>query len=258
MAMPGSTGQPTLTLSRVAFDAVLFDLDGVITRTAKLHIAAWKTMFDDYLEQRAPARETFQPFDPDRDYREFVDGKARHDGVVGFLASRGIVLPLGDPGDPPERESVWGLANRKNRLYLDLLATRGVEVFPSTLTLIRRLRALGFKVAVVSASKNCAEVLRAAGIAALFDARVDGLDLERDRLRGKPAPDSFLAAARRLGVDPARAVVVEDAIAGVQAGRAGRFGGVLGVDRTGHRDALAAAGAHWVVADLEEVAAVPA
>jgi beta-phosphoglucomutase family hydrolase len=247
---------PIFFISRKDYDAVLFDLDGVVTRTAKLHVAAWKAMFDDYLRRRAESRgEAFQPFDPVVDYRRYVDGKPRQAGVVDFLASRGILLPSGRPDDPPERDTVYGLGNRKNRLYLKRMAEQGVETYPSTLALIRALRSRGFRTAVVTASKNCTEVLDTAGIAGLFDARVDGLTLEERGLAGKPAPDSFLEAARRLGAEPARAVVLEDAIAGVAAGQAGGFGCVIGVDRAGQAEALRRAGADVVVADLAEVGA---
>jgi beta-phosphoglucomutase family hydrolase len=246
-----SIDKPVFIISKDDFDAVLFDLDGVVTRTAKVHVAAWKAMFDEYLSRRAARLgESYRPFDPDRDYRDFVDGKPRYDGVADFLASRGIELPYGSSNDPPDRETVCGLGNRKNGLYLELLGKMGVEIYPSTVDLIRKLRARGFATAVVSASKNCAAVLEAARIADLFDQRVDGQTLEQEQLRGKPAPDSFIVAARRLRVDPSRAIVVEDAIAGVQAGRLGQFGCVVGVDRVGHPEALKKAGAHVVVADL--------
>jgi beta-phosphoglucomutase family hydrolase len=236
------------------YDAVIFDLDGVITQTATLHKFAWKTRFDDFLKQYA-ARigESQQCFDTDSDYRLYIDGKARYDGVTSFLASRGITLPYGNPDDGADRETVCGLGNKKNALYLELLKSRGVEVYSSTVDRIHELRKKKFATAVVSASRNCAEVLEAAHLSDLFDTRVDGIDLERMHLRGKPEPDSFLEAARRIGVNPARAVVVEDAIAGVEAGRKGGFGRVTGVDRTGHADALQAAGADVVVADLAQL-----
>lgn len=246
--------KPGFLISRTDFDAVLFDLDGVVTRTARLHVAAWKAMFDEFLQQRAERTgEAYRPFDPVADYRPYVDGKPRYEGVAGFLASRGIVLPWGRPADSPEAETVCGLGNRKNALYLKLMAERGVEVYPTTIALIRALRAGGFRIAVVTASANGQAVLDAAGIAELFDARVDGLTLEEKRLAGKPAPDSFLEAARCLGVPPARAIVVEDAIAGVEAGARGGFGGVIGVDRAGEPEALRRAGASVVVGDLGEV-----
>lgn len=249
-----STPPKVFSISRRDHDAALFDLDGVVTRTAGLHAAAWRAMFDEFLKRRAERLgETHRPFDPVDDYRRHVDGKPRYEGVADFLAARGIELPWGDPSDPPDRDSVCGLGNRKNALYLKLVAERGVEVYPSTVALIRTLRGAGFRTAVVTASKNCSEVLRAAGLTGLFDAQVDGLTLEESRLAGKPAPDSFLAAARRLGAAPTRAIVVEDALAGVEAGARGGFGGVIGVDRAGQAEALRRAGADVVVADLAEV-----
>jgi beta-phosphoglucomutase family hydrolase len=248
------TRHPVFLISRHDYDAVLFDLDGVVTRTAKLHMAAWEAMFNAFLKQRAGrSGEPYRPFDPVADYRRYVDGKPRYDGVAGFLASRGIGLPYGSPADAPDRDTVCGLGNRKNALYLELMKDKGVEVYSSSMELIRTLSSRGFRTAVVTASKNCTEVLKAARLAGLFDAQVDGLTLEEKNLAGKPAPDSFLEAARRLGVAPARAIVVEDAIAGVEAGARGGFGCVIGVDRAGQADALRRAGARVVVADLDEV-----
>jgi beta-phosphoglucomutase family hydrolase len=242
------------TLAVRDFDAVLFDLDGVVTQTANLHAAAWKQLFDDYLRQRA-VRESqpFRPFDLTADYRQYVDGKPRYAGVKSFLQSRGIALPEGEPSDDPAQETVCGLGNRKNTIFLELLKMQGVEVFDSTVALIHALRERGLKMAVVSSSKNCAEVLEAAGLTDLFQTRVDGMDLTRLELAGKPAPDSFLAAAARLGVPPVRAVVVEDAIVGVQAGRNGRFGLVIGVARQGEHAALREGGADLVVDDLRAI-----
>jgi alpha,alpha-trehalase len=241
-------------LSHRAFDAVIFDLDGVITRTAKTHAAAWKTMFDDFLHARAMRRgERFIPFDLDADYRRYVDGKPRYDGVQSFLAARGIQLPYGEPADPPEYETVCGLGNRKNIAFLQHVRDQGVEVYDSTVALIHDLKANGFKTAVVSSSKSTDEILQAVQLGELFDTRVDGVDLQELGLKGKPEPDPFLEAASRLHVAPRRAVVVEDAIAGVEAGRRGRFGCVIGVDRTGDRAALERAGATMVIGDLAEV-----
>ena len=242
------------TLAVRDFDAVLFDLDGVVTQTANLHAAAWKQLFDDYLRQRA-ARESqpFRPFDLPADYRRYVDGKPRYAGVKSFLQSRGIALPDGEPSDGPAQETVCGLGNRKNTIFLELLKMQGVEVFDSTVALIRALRERGLKTAVVSSSKNCAEVLEAAGLTDLFETRVDGVDLTRLKLAGKPAADVFLAAAARLGVAPGRAVVVEDAIAGVQAARNGYFGLVIGVARQGEHTALREGGADLVVDDLRAI-----
>lgn len=241
-------------ITKEKFDAVLFDLDGVLTATAKLHAACWKEMFDEFLATRGEAcGEPFRPFEIATDYGPYVDGKPRYDGVRDFLASRGIRLPEGEPGDPPGRETVCGLGNRKNELVEKKLESEGVETYPGSIALVRELRAAGFRTAVVSASRNCGTVLAAAGIAGLFDARIDGEVAVRDRLEGKPAPDTFLAAAKALGVAAARSVVVEDAIAGVQAGRAGAFGLVIGVDRAGVARALRENGADVVVKDLGEL-----
>jgi trehalose 6-phosphate phosphatase len=242
---------PRVTVTEL--DAVIFDLDGVLTKTAAVHAAAWKALFDRYLRERA-RREgmSFQPFDLDTDYRRYVDGKPRADGVRDFLASRGITLPEGTPMDSADTETIWGLGNRKNRAFLDRLSEDGVETYASTVTFIRDLRKLGLKTAIISASENCAMVLAASDTTSLFDAKVDGVDSRKIGIRGKPAPDIFLEAARRLGVEPSRAAVVEDAIAGVRAGRAGGFRIVIGIDRTGHPDALRAAGADIVVDDLSD------
>jgi alpha,alpha-trehalase len=236
-----------------ALDAFIFDLDGVVTRTAGLHATAWKRTFDHYLAERAAQQhEAFQAFE-DEDYRRFVDGKPRYEGVRSFLESRGIMLPCGDPADPPERETICGLGNRKNALFQQLLAQGGVEVFESSVRFIRSLKEAGVKVALVSSSKNAAAVLDSAGLADLFDVRVDGVEAARLGLKGKPHPDTFLEAARRLAVTPERAAVVEDAIAGVAAGRAGGFEQVIGVAREGNGAALRAAGADLVIGDLAEL-----
>jgi beta-phosphoglucomutase family hydrolase len=237
-----------------AVRACLFDLDGVLTRTALVHAAAWKRMFDDYLLERSRRTgEPFAPFDPVADYARYVDGMPRADGVRSFLASRGIALPEGGPDDPPEAETVRGLGNRKNVLVRTLIAEGGVEVYDGSVRYALAARAAGLRIAVVSSSTNCREVLRAAGIEDLFEAVVDGNEAERRGLRGKPAPDTFLAGAGALGARPSEAAVFEDALAGVTAGRAGGFGIVVGVDRIGQREALLAAGAHVVVADLAEL-----
>lgn len=240
-----------ITISKSDYDAVIFDLDGVVTRTAEVHSSAWKRLFDEYLEKRAGGG-NWKPFD-DRDYRRYVDGKPRYDGVRSFLESRGINLRYGDPEDGPEKETVCGLGNRKNRYFNDLLEQNGVEVYEPAVHLIRELRSSGFKTAVVSSSKNCAAVLEAAGIPDLFDDRVDGVYVQEAGLQGKPSPDIFLAAADRLDVEPERAVVLEDAVSGVKAGRAGGFGLVVGVDRTGHGDDLRENGADVVLTDLSAV-----
>ena len=245
---------PVFTLSPRDYDAVLFDLDGVLTRTASVHAAAWKELFDGFLQQRAAeSGEPFIPFDIKADYQRYVDGKPRYDGVAAFLKSRGIELPPGSATDDPGVQSVKALGNRKDRYFQQYLEQHGVEPYEESIALVRELRRHGIKTAVVSSSNNCKTVLAAAGIAELFDARVDGKDITRLGLNGKPAPDAFLEAAQRIKVEPARAVVVEDAIAGVEAGRAGHFGCVIGVDRSGQAQALRKAGADVVVADLAQV-----
>jgi beta-phosphoglucomutase family hydrolase len=238
--------------------ACLFDLDGVLTQTAKVHAAAWKQMFDDYLRRRASAtREEFVPFDEIRDYDEYVDGKPRYDGVRSFLASREIELPQGTPGDPPEAETIDGLGNRKNEIVLELIREHGVEPYEGSVRYVQAARSAGLRRAVVSSSTNCHDVLAAAGIADLFEEIIDGVVAERDHLKGKPAPDTYLAGARALGVAPTAAAVYEDALAGVEAGRAGGFGIVVGVDRVGQADALRAHGADIVVRDLAELLDAP-
>lgn len=240
------------------FDAVLFDLDGVLTTTRAVHAAAWKRAFDDFLSAWDAAHGTASAsFDERSDYARYVDGKPRQEGVRDFLLARGIELPEGTPDSSPHEESVWGLGNRKQLLVEEELARTGVEVFPGSIAWVRELREAGLKTGVVSSSRNCAAVLEHAGITSLFDTRVDGETILELHLPGKPAPDSFLEAARRLGVPAQRTVVVEDAIAGVQAGRAGGFGLVVGIDRTGHADELAAQGADVVVSDLGEFVADP-
>jgi len=231
-------------------DAVIFDVDGVVTDTARVHARAWTVMFDDFLARRAArTRELFAPFTAD-DYRRYVDGVPRYDGVERFLRSRQIELVRGDPSDPPDAETVHGLGTRKNEAFLAEVAAHGVEPFESTVALLGELRWFGIPRAAVSASENSAEVLRAAGVLVCFDVRVDGTDARELDLASKPAPAIFLEAARRLGVEPGRAAVVEDALAGVEAGRRGGFGLVVGVDRTGHPDDLAVSGADVVVSDL--------
>jgi len=235
--------------------AVLFDLDGVITKTAKLHAAAWKQMFDEFLRQWTADRgEKFVPFDTVSDYKQYVDGKLRYDGVRGFLASRGITLPDGEASDHPGHETVCGLGNRKNATVVELIRTKGVEVFPSTVEYARQLHEAKVKTAVVSASKNCEMVLKSAGIEHLFNLRIDGVVAAERKLRGKPAPDTFLEAARELDVAPANAVVIEDAVSGVQAGRDGGFGLVIGLGSRDHHTALLKNGANVVVEDLSELA----
>jgi beta-phosphoglucomutase family hydrolase len=234
----------------------LFDLDGVLTQTAKVHDAAWKEMFDDFLRQRAEqAGQPFVPFDPVADYDEYVDGKPREDGTKSFLDSRGIELPEGSPDDPPSAQTVYGLGNRKNELVLKVLKEQGVQTYEGSVRYVQAVKAAGMPRAVVSSSANTRQVLEAAGIADLFDARIDGVTTRERHLKGKPAPDTYLAGAQALGLEPAQAAVFEDAIAGVAAGRAGDFGYVVGVDRVGgdQAAALSAHGASIVVKDLGEL-----
>ncbi|MGH0029930.1 MAG: HAD family hydrolase [Myxococcota bacterium] len=234
---------------------MLFDLDGVITDTAAIHRACWKETFDAYLLARAEAHgERFRPFD-EEDYLRYVDGRPRYDGVRAFLASRGIELPEGDPSDAADAETVCGLGNRKNDRVGPAITEKGVDVFPGSLAWLEQLRAAGFRTALVSASANAATVLEVTGLLDAFEVRVDGCVLAAEGIAGKPAPDSFLEAARRLGVPPERAVVVEDARSGVEAGRAGSFGLVIGVARHGDAAALRDAGADRVVDDLGELVA---
>jgi beta-phosphoglucomutase family hydrolase len=235
------------------FDAMAFDLDGVVTDTARVHFRAWKQTFDALFEARsrrdgvAPG-----PFTLD-DYLKYIDGRPREDAIRAFLVARGTEIEEGSTSDSPEAETVNGLAERKDGLFLALMRSEGVDVYASTVILIRRVSALGLKLAVVSASRNCQEILQAVGLERLFDARVDGRDAVALGLPGKPAPDTFLEAAQQLGALPKRIVVIEDAIAGVAAARAGDFGVFIGIDRTGHATDLQAAGADIVVADASEI-----
>jgi beta-phosphoglucomutase family hydrolase len=234
--------------------ACLFDLDGVMTQTAKVHDAAWKQTFDAFLRKRADETgEEFKEFDPERDYDEYVDGKPRYDGVRSFLDSRGISLPEGKPDDPPSANTITGIGNRKNDLVLKLIREHGVEAYPGSVAYVRAVRDAGLRRAVVSSSANARDVLIAAGIEDLFEARIDGAVADQQHLKGKPAPDTFLAGASALGVEPAQAVVFEDALAGVEAGRNGHFGFVVGVDRVGQADGLLEHGASIVVNDLAEL-----
>lgn len=232
------------------FDAVIFDLDGVVTDSAKVHARAWKALFDDYL--RDVGGDAAEPFDIASDYRAYVDGRSRVDGVRTFLAARGLTLPIGSPSDGPEELSIWGLGNRKDREFVEALERDGVDVFESTVQLLRDLESAGVRRGVASSSRNCARILRLTGLASLFEVRVDGVTLADRSLPGKPAPDIFLECAALLDVDPRRSVVVEDAVSGVQAARAGGFGLVIGVDRHDVRGDLLAAGADVVVTDLAE------
>jgi beta-phosphoglucomutase family hydrolase len=234
--------------------ACLFDLDGVLTQTASTHAAAWKATFDDYLRKTAARTGgLFVPFDVVRDYRDYVDGKTRNDGVRSFLESRGIHLPEGFEDDAPGRETISGLGNRKNERVLAVMRRDGVDAFPDAIEYVCAVREAGLLRAVVSGSTHCAEALEAAGFDDLFGVQVDGCVSAREGLRGKPAPDTFVAAARSLGVAPDNAAVFEDAVAGIAAGRAGGFGYVVGVDRTGDGASLRLEGADVVVRDLTQM-----
>jgi beta-phosphoglucomutase family hydrolase len=234
--------------------ACLFDLDGVLTDTASVHAAAWKQMFDEYLRAHAERTgEPFEPFDVKLDYGPYVDGKPRLDGTRGFLASRGITLPEGDPSDGPDVETVHGLSTKKNNLVNEKIRTVGVDVYPGSVRYLQAVRDAGLTTAVVSSSANAELVLEVAGLAHLIDHRVDGVVAKQRKLPGKPAPDTFLAAAEDLGVAAEQAAVFEDALAGVAAGRAGGFGFVVGVDRLGQAAALREHGADVVVSDLADL-----
>src|SRR4051812_19258379 len=234
--------------------ACLFDLDGVLTQTAKIHAQAWKEMFDAFLRDWAERHgEPFEEFDRPTDYDEYVDGKPRLEGVKSFLESRGIRLPMGSPSDPPDAETIHALGTRKNDRVLELIREQGVEPYEGSVRFAEAARDQGLRRAVVSSSTNCQDVLVAAGIDHLFEARVDGVVAEREHLKGKPAPDTFLHGAKLLGAQPDQAAVFEDAQAGVEAGRAGSFGWVVGVDRTGQAEALRRRGADVVVDDLAEL-----
>lgn len=232
------------------YDAVIFDMDGVVTDTASVHAAAWAELFDQALDDPRADLVSPAPFNPGEDYRRYVDGRSREDGVATFLGSRGVDIPLGREGDPPDAWTVHGLAARKNDLYLQRLTEHGVRVFAGTADLIRRLRAGGVPVGLVTASRNADKLLAAAEIADLFDVVIDGTVAVDLHLPGKPDPATFLEAARRLGVDPARVAVVEDSVSGIAAARAGAFGLVVGVNRADQRAALEAAGADVVLDDV--------
>ncbi len=234
--------------------ACLFDLDGVLTETAKLHAAAWKEAFDSYLRETArTAERPFVPFDIVADYDTYVDGKTREDGTRSFLASRGISLPEGELDDSPDANTVHGVGNRKNEILLRKIRDDGVEVYDGSVRYVRAARAAALRTAVVSSSANCKDVLASGGIDGLFEARIDGLVVAKEHLAGKPAPDSYLAGAKALGVSPGAGAVFEDALAGVEAGRSGGFGFVVGVDRVGQAEALRTHGADVVVKDLSDL-----
>jgi alpha,alpha-trehalase len=240
-------------LPRIALDAVLFDMDGVVTRTATVHAAAWKQVFDAFLAERVGQGQHFTPFDPVAEYLRYVDGKPRYDGVTSFLSSRGISLPYGSPDDPPGWGTTCAVGNRKDAVFQRLIQEGGVEFFESTFHLLSRLRKAGLKTGVFSASRHAEQVLSAANVISLFDAKVDGIDADRLGLPGKPNPATLIELARRLGVQPSRAAVIEDAVAGVQAGRAGLFALVIGVNRSGRLGLLLENGADLEVTDLAEV-----
>ncbi|MFC1912196.1 HAD family hydrolase [Chloroflexota bacterium] len=235
-------------------DAFIFDMDGVVTDTACIHAAAWKRLFDEFLKKTAEHDSAeFQPFDINSDYPFYVDGKPRYDGVKSFLESRGILLPYGSPKDDTDKETVCGLGNKKNRYFYEYIRTHKVEPYRSTVVFIETLKSLGIHTAIISASRNADEVLASAGVKPLFNIKVDGIDSDRLGLEGKPHPDIFLEAARQLRVKPERAAVVEDALAGVEAGRKGKFRLVIGVDRTGQEENLKKYGADIVVQDISQL-----
>lgn len=249
----GNNGDVPFGLPK-AISACLFDLDGVLTQTAKVHAAAWKQMFDEFLREHAAETGTdFVAFDAHDDYDNYVDGKPRLDGTRDFLQSRGIELPEGDESDKPGSPTIYGLSNRKNDLVVEKIRTVGVDVYDGSVDYVRRVRAGGLKTAVVSSSANTHDVLACTKLTDLFDAVIDGVVARERHLPGKPAPDTFLAGAAAVGVEPSAAAVFEDALAGVAAGRAGGFGCVVGVDRVGQGDALRQHGADIVVADLDEL-----
>ena len=229
----------------------LFDLDGVLTQTALVHNAAWKATFDEFLRNRDGA--DYVPFDSEHDYHNYVDGKPRQDGVRDFLRSRGITLPEGDPDDAPDTATVYGLGNRKNVLLLKKIDTDGVQVYDGSVAYLKAAEAAGLRRFVVSSSANTAQVLRVTGLDQYVEGRIDGVTLREQNIKGKPAPDSYIAGAKLAGVGPDQAAVYEDALAGVESGRAGNFGYVIGVDRVGQAAALAAHGADVVVSDLSEL-----
>jgi beta-phosphoglucomutase family hydrolase len=236
------------------FDALIFDLDGVITQTASIHARAWKRLFDEFLGERAVQTGTaFVPFDPENDYRRYVDGKPRIAGVASFLSARGVIVPTGAPADQVDQDTAHGLARRKDRYFTELLTHEGVHVFASAEALLQQARRRGMRTAVASSSHHCSEILQAAGLTALFDAQVNGMDIDRLGLAGKPAPDMFLEAARRLDASPTRTAVFEDATAGVEAARSGNFGLVIGVGAAAYAVELLERGADAIVADLGEV-----
>lgn len=236
-------------------EAVIFDMDGVVTRTAELHVRAWKRLFDEYLGARRARGEEHEPFDSVRDYLACVDGKPRYDGVQSFLEARRIDIPFGDREDGPEAETACGLGNLKDQYFEEILGAEGVRVFESTLERIGELRVLGARTALGTSSRHGGRIMRMIGITHQFDVIADGNTIRERSLRGKPSPDLFLEAAREMGVAPGRTTVVEDAVSGVEAGVRGAFGRVIGIDRGGNREALERGGADVVVGDLAELTA---
>ncbi|WP_447986626.1 HAD family hydrolase [Nitrospira sp. Nam74] len=242
-----------MPLDVARFKAALFDLDGVVTKTAAVHARAWRHLFNDYLKADSiRTDQPFRPFDIEHDYRQYVDGKPRYEGVKSFLDSRGIALPWGTPTDGPEENTIYGLGNKKDGYFQTYLRETGVEVYPGTVRFLRMVRDHGMKTAVVSSSNHAQQVIETAGLTPLFDTRIDGHEAQRLHLRGKPAPDTFVEAARRLDVPPPQAIIIEDALAGVEAGRKGGFGLVIGLDRRNQAEALRQHGADIVAADLAE------
>jgi alpha,alpha-trehalase len=249
-----ATGRTQNRIDPDGYDAAVLDMDGVVTRSARAHAAAWKRMFDEYLEKRSEEEgRDYEPFDAEDEYYRLVDGKPRYEGVRRFLEARGVSLPHGDPDDPPGRETVCGLGNLKNEYFLEHLKENGAEAYSSTVEFVHWLRERKVGVAVISSSKNAKAVLEAAGVLDLFPVIIDGVYAVRHELEGKPEPDVFLAAAQKLGADPGRTLIVEDAVAGVQAGRAGGFKLVIGVDRSGRNAELERSGADFIVSDLSEI-----
>lgn len=243
-----------IEISPEKFHCVIFDMDGVVTQTAEVHSIAWKKMFDDFLKNYSSQNNLpFVPFDADQDYNLYVDGKPRFDGIRSFLESRKITLPEGSKDDSQDQETIHGLATKKNNYFLQYVKEEGVKSYPSTIQLIQELKNSGLKVGIITSSKNCKTILEGAGAFDLFDIRIDGLYAEKHGIKGKPAPDIFLEAAKQLGEDPLHCIVIEDAISGVEAGSKGNFGLVIGVDRVGQEDELLQHGATVVVKDLAEV-----
>jgi trehalose 6-phosphate phosphatase len=236
------------------YDAAIFDMDGVITNSARAHAAAWKKMFDEYLQElNKKGIHDHEPFDPEDDYYRYVDGKPRYEGTKSFLESRQITLPHGSPDDLPDKETVCGLGNRKNKYFMEHLEKYGVEYYQGAVDLVNKVQNNGIKVAVISSSRNAKKVLDAAGVRSLFPVIIDGVYMAENGLKGKPSPDIFLEAAKRLNISPDRAMVFEDAVSGIKAAKAGGFALVVGIDRTGKNRDLKKSGADMIVRDLSEI-----